>query len=137
MNSNQREILIYYNPDSSSDRKTVAYAQTVCRHIKSYAFDRAHSTGTTWQRILDALDLDPRLLLNKADPYYQTNIRGRDFDRESWIKILQHNPYLIKAPIAVRGEKAVFCTTPTDIFKLEDENCGEPAPPKSVDEAVV
>ena len=118
MKTHHREILIYYNPDSSSDRKTVAYAQSVVSHIKSYAFDKAPSSGTSWQQILNALGLHPKEILNKAKPYYQEHIRGREFDEESWVKVLQKNPDLIKAPIAVRGNRAILCSTPTDIYKL-------------------
>lgn len=118
MKTHRREILIYYNPNSSGDRKTVAHAQAAGLHIKSYAFDRAPSTGTSWKQILQALNMDPRELMNKAHPYYQEHIKGRDFDDESWIKVIQNNPDLIKSPIAVRGNLAILCQTPTDIYKL-------------------
>jgi hypothetical protein len=29
-----------------------------------------------------------------------------------------HNPSLLKAPIAIRGNKAVLCNCATDIYKL-------------------
>ena len=121
MKTNNREILLYYNPESNSDRQTLAYAQSVVPHIKSYAFDKTPSSGTSWQQILIALNIHPKEILNKANPYYQAHIRGRDFDDESWIKVIRYNPYLIKAPIAVRGNRAVLCATPTDIYKLTEQ----------------
>ena len=121
MKTHHREILIYYNPKSSSDRKTVAHAQSMVSHIKSFAFDKSPSTGTSWQQILHSLDMHPKELLNKANPYYQKHIRGRDFDEESWVKVLQNNPELIKAPIAIRGNRAILCSTPTDIYKLTEK----------------
>lgn len=120
MKTHQREILIYYNPESSSDRKTVAYANSMVSHIKSYSFKQSPSTGTSWQQILKSLSLDPKEVLNKAHPYYQAHIRGREFDDEGWVKVLKNNPELIKAPIAIRGNKAILCNTPTDIYKLTD-----------------
>lgn len=118
MKTHQREILLYYNPSSGSDRKCVAHAQGIVSHLRTYSFDKTPSTGTSWQQILAALDLHPKELLNKAHPYYQANIRGKEFDREGWLNVLQHNPELIKSPIAMRGNKAVMCTSPTDIYKL-------------------
>lgn len=109
---------MYYNEGSRTDRMTLAYAQSVVSHIKSYTFEKAASTVTTWQQILQALALHPKELLNKAHPYYQENIRGRDFEEPDWINVLKFNPELIRGPIAIRGDKAVFCLTPTDIFKL-------------------
>ena len=68
--------------------------------------------------ILRSLDVHPKDLLNKAHPYYQENIRGREFDEEDWLTVLAKNPELIKAPIAVRGRRAILCNNPTDIYKL-------------------
>ena len=68
--------------------------------------------------ILRALDAHPKELLNKAHPFYQRHIRGREFDKTSWLNVLARNPELIKAPIAIRGNRAVICTQPTDIYQL-------------------
>ncbi|MCB0522094.1 MAG: hypothetical protein R2830_18975 [Saprospiraceae bacterium] len=118
MKTHQREILIYYNPDSSNDRKTVAHAQSLVPYIKTYSYDKAPSTSTSWRQILKSLDLHPKELLNKADPYYQSDIRGRDFDDEDWVNVLMYNPGLLKAPIAIRGNKAILCVSATDVYKL-------------------
>lgn len=120
MRTHSREILIYYNPESNSHRMTVAHAQGVVPHIQTYSFAQAPSTGTSWQQILEALGLHPKELLNKAHPYYQEHIRGRDFDEECWIKVIKNNPDLLKAPIAIRGSKAILCLTPTDIYRLTE-----------------
>lgn len=118
MKTHKREILIYYNPDSGNDRKTVALAKSLAAHVRAYTFAQAPSTGMSWGQILHALALDPKELLNKADPYYQSNIRGRDFDQEGWLNVIQKNPSLLKAPIAMRGDKAVLCINATDVCRL-------------------
>ena len=118
MKVNNREILIYYNPNSSSDRKTIAHAQGLSSHIKTFAHSQSPSTGTSWHMILHSLDVHPKELLNKAHPYYQKNLRGRELDKEHWLMVIANNPELIKAPIAVRGNRAVLCKSPTDIYKL-------------------
>jgi arsenate reductase (glutaredoxin) len=126
MKKNLREIRIFYNPEIRSHRMAVAHAQSLVSYVEAYAFDKAPLNDTCWEEILAALDIDPKELLNKADPYYQTNIKGREFDQESWIHILRHNPNLIQWPIAVRGYKAVICHMPTDIHQLMDtEECQE------------
>lgn len=118
MKTHSREILIYYNPDSSNDRKTVAHAQSLTPHIRTFSFLQAPSSGTSWQQILSALDLHPKELMNKAHPYYQQNIRGKSFGEQDWLNVIMHNPSLLKAPIAIRGSKAVLCSNATDIYKL-------------------
>ena len=118
MITHHREVLIYYNADSSSDRRTVAHARSVTSYLKSYEYKKARSSSTSWLMILSSLDIHPKDLLNKAHPYYQRHIKGKEFDEEDWISCLQRNPELIKAPIAVRGYKAILCNTPTDILRL-------------------
>lgn len=126
MKKNVREIRIFYNPEIRSHRMAVAHAQSLVPYVEAYAYGKAPLTDTCWEEILTALKIDPKELLNKADPYYQENIRGRDFDQESWIHILRRNPGLIQSPIAVRGYKAVICHMPTDIHKLMDaDECRE------------
>lgn len=118
MKTNNREILIYYNPESSSDRKTVAHAKGHIKHLKTFAHENSPSTSTSWQMIVKSLEIHPKDLLNKAHPDYRELIKGKEFDHEGWLNVLQRNPQLILAPIAVKGSKAVLCLNPTDIYKL-------------------
>lgn len=118
MKTHQREILIYYNPENRADRQTVAIAKSVSSHVRTYAYGQTPSTETSWKRILQALECHPKDLLNKAHPYYQMHIRGREFDDESWVKILRFNPDIIRLPIAMSGKKAVACKTPSDVYRL-------------------
>lgn len=118
MKTNPREILIYYNPSSSSDRKTVAYARSVSRHIKSYSHSSANCSSTSWYQLLAQLDIEPKKLFNKAMPEYVANLKGKEFDDEGWLNILKRNPHLLRAPIAVRGNKAILCESPTDVLRL-------------------
>lgn len=118
MKKNTREILIYYDPRRRNDRQTIAMARGLSVHVRSYAYGQTPSTETGWKGILNALDCHPKDLLDKSHPYYQLHIRGREFDDESWIKILRFNPDIIRSPIAMRGRHAVFCNSPSDIHRL-------------------
>lgn len=122
MQSHRREILVYYNSDSDRDRKTVVFAKSLVKHVKSYNFSSALTTRRSWQEILLALDIHPKEILNKAHPYYQEHLRGREFGLSNWLKVIAHNPDLIKAPIAIRGKRAILCLTPTDIYQLTDKS---------------
>ena len=118
MITNKREIMVFYHPASMSDRKTVAYAYTMSKHVKALDFDQWQTTGRSWQAILGSLDMHPKELFNKAHPEYQRILKGKELDDEGWLKVLSHYPHLIRKPIAVCGNKAVFCKTPTDIYRL-------------------
>ena len=118
MKTPNNEMLIYYNRESSRAKKVLAYARTVAPNINEVEYHKTPFTPTMWRRVLDMLQLRPKDLLNRADPYYQTNIRGRDFDDEGWLNILIRNPDLIKAPIVIMGDRAILCNNPTDILQL-------------------
>lgn len=118
MTNNPREINLFYNPESSSDKKTVAHAQGVVPFVNSYSYAKSGKSSTTWRMIIESLGVHPKELLNKAHPYYQDNIRGKEFDDEDWLTILSKNPHLMKAPIAVKGKRAMLCLNPTDIYRL-------------------
>jgi arsenate reductase (glutaredoxin) len=118
MKTNPREILIYYNPTSSSDRKTVAYAKSISPFIKSYAHSSANCTSTIWHQLLIQLNMDAKSLFNKALPEYQQKLKGCEFDEEGWLNVLKRNPHLMRAPIAIRGNRAILCESPTDILRL-------------------
>ena len=120
MHTHPREIQIYYNPDSPSDRRCVAHAQGLATQVKTYAYSSTPSTSTSWRQILKNLDVHPKDLLDKSHPYYREHIKGRDFTMSGWLDIICRNPFLLRAPIAMRGSRAVFCKSPTDIYRLTE-----------------
>ncbi|NND33891.1 MAG: glutaredoxin [Saprospiraceae bacterium] len=118
MKTHNREILLYYHPENRSDRQTLAMAKGMSKHVRSYAYGKTPSTETSWKGIIQSLDCHPKDLLDKSHPYYQHHIKGREFDDESWVKILRFNPDIIRVPIAMSGRKAILCKTPSDIHRL-------------------
>lgn len=112
------EIQLYLKSNCSKSKKVLAYAKSMSNNINVFNIDQTKSTGTIWQTILSKLDKSPKQLLDKSNPYYQENIKGRDFDKRDWTYLLMNNLDLIRSPIAVRGEKAMTIDNPTDIFKI-------------------
>lgn len=120
MKTHQREILLYYNPESGAGKRTVGHAMAISDHVRPFTFDKIPSTSTSWQQILEALHMHPRELMNQDDPEYVEKFRDKEFDEEGWLNVLRENLHLLRAPIAVRGKEAVLCERPTDIHKLID-----------------
>ena len=118
MKTNPREILIYYNPDSNSDRKTIAFAKSISPHVRAYSHTDASVTATGWRTMIEKMNIEPKRLFNKALPEYQTHLRGKELDDEGWLNVLQRNPSLLKAPIAIKGQNVMLCENPTDIYRL-------------------
>jgi arsenate reductase len=119
MRTNPREILVYYNPSSSKDKKTIAFARTISPHVRTITHERNPSTNTHWKYILRSLDLHPKMLLNKADPEYQLKFRGKEYDHVGWLNVLRNYPHLIKSAIVLKGGQAMLIDNPTDVYRLK------------------
>ena len=112
------EIQLYVLKDCSKSKKAMAYAKSLSNKVNTIDIGRTKGTGTIWHSILSKLNKSPKDLLDKSKPYYQANIRGRDFEMRDWTYLLMNNPHLVRSPIAVRGDRAVLLDNPTDIFKI-------------------
>ncbi len=118
MHLNSNELTILYNEGNERDKKTLSYAYTITDKINKQELSSVKVSSTLFQVFVDKLNEDPKRLINKADPYYQANIRGKDFSVAEWFDLLSNHPSLLKAPIAMYHNKAIVCITPTDILKL-------------------
>jgi len=112
------EIQLYVKPNCTKSKKALAYAKSHSNNVRTIALDKTQSTGTIWQSILSKLDKSPKQLLDKSKPYYQENIKGRDFDKRDWTYLLMNNPELVRSPIAIKGNRAMILDNPTDIYKI-------------------
>jgi len=112
------ELFFYYNASHQEDKKARAYARSVSNYVNEIDIEKEKITTTGWRTILDKLNLRAKDLLNRAHPDYQSHIAGKTWDEEGWLHILVRFPHLIKAPIAIKREKAVLCSNPKDVLKL-------------------
>lgn len=116
--TNNAELQIYYTNEDSRAKKVIAYARSLSSRVQTFNVDKTRGTGTIWRMILSKLDKTPKDLFDKSNPYYQKNIRGRDFEDRDWLYMLMKNPALLRSPIVVKGNKALILDNPTDIYKI-------------------
>lgn len=118
MHFDKNDLVLLYNADNSKDKKTLAYALTITKKVNKQELNSVRVSDTLFRMILDSLELDGKKLLNKADPYYQTYIKGKDLTHEEWFNVLRSRPSLLRSPVALYRDKAVICETPTDVLKV-------------------
>src|SRR5210317_2052200 len=112
------EIQLYVKPNCSKSKKALAYAKSISSRVNTIELVRTNNTGTVWRNILAKLDKSSKELMDKSLPYYQANVKGREFEDRDWTNLLMKNLDLLRSPIAVRGDKAIILDNPTDIYKL-------------------
>lgn len=114
-------LTIYYDPTSSLGKKTRATAEGLTSYLHVIDINHADMTPTRWRQVLNALDMRPKDLLNKAHPQYQELIQGTSFDNQGWLNILVRYPHLLRGPIVLKGNKAILCEQPNDVDKVVRE----------------
>lgn len=117
---NSKELTLVYDSSTAEGRKALAFAYSLAPKVNKQDVSEVSLSTTFVRQVLKQLNLRPKDLLNRAHPYYQQHLRGRDLDTEGWLNVLTHNPGLLKAPIALQGDKAVLCEPASTIYKLSD-----------------
>jgi arsenate reductase len=118
MHYSQNELILLYNSEVAKDRKTLAYALTITPKINRQEINSVRVSNTMFGILLEKLDIEAKQLLNKADPYYQTYVRGQDLSNEDWYSVLTNRPSLLRCPVALYRNKAILCETPSDVLKV-------------------
>ena len=72
--------------------------------------------GTQIIELADRLGIEVKDLVNQEHPIYKSRFERHDLSERDWIKMIQHNPDIMKQPIALRGNITILVETPTDII---------------------
>lgn len=112
------EMLLYYHKDSQKAKKILAFAKSIAPKVREMDYNKYKMNRILLKGLLDMMKMKPKELLNKSKAYYQSRFKDQEPDEETCMQVLVSHPELIKAPIAIKGNKAVFCLNPTDIFRL-------------------
>lgn len=113
-----REITLIYISDSVRAKKTLALARTKELPIHGIDLLKTRMTGEQLAEVAERLHLPIKELVNQEHPYFKTHFGHLDLSDMDWLTTIEHNPQILKQPIAICGDKAVLVDTPTDIFKL-------------------
>ncbi|WP_235855761.1 arsenate reductase family protein [Flagellimonas aequoris] len=120
--TNNRELNLYYNANSSIGMQTLAFVQASKKKVLAVDLSKTKVTGTQWAELADLLDIPIKDLINTEHPDF-IKLYGKDNDLEGdddWIKVLQKNPSVVTQPILVNGNKAMQVNTPSDVMVFLD-----------------
>lgn len=116
---NKDEITLLYNGNRSTDRKTLAMAMALDKKINRQDINSVRLSETLFYIFVDKFGGDPKKLVDKSQPFYQSELKGSDLDSSAWYQLLLHHPELLKAPVALYHGHATMCNTPTDMMKVK------------------
>ena len=116
--TSDRQITLYYSSKSRRAKQTLAYAKAEGLPIQEIDILKTKLTGTQIVELADRLQINVKDLVNQEHPAYKARFEQHDFSTEDWIKMIKHNPEIMKQPIALRGDITILVETPTDIIKI-------------------
>lgn len=116
--TSNRQVTLFYNSDSLKAKKTLAYAKANRLKLEEIDILKTKLTGTQIVELASKLHLEVVHLINLNHPAYTSHFEHHNFSTDDWIKMIQHNPEIMKQPIALRGDKTIIVETPTDILKI-------------------
>jgi len=116
--TSDRQITLFYNSNSIRAKQALAYAKAEGLPILEIDMLKTKLTGTQIAELADKLNINISDLINQEHPSYKSRFEHHNFSDRDWIKMIQHNPEIMKQPIALRGNITILVETPTDIIKI-------------------
>ncbi|AUC79403.1 hypothetical protein CW736_08445 [Nonlabens sp. MB-3u-79] len=113
-----RQITLFFSSNSSRAKQTLAYAKAEGLPIQEIDILKTKLTGTQIVELASRLHLEVADLVNQEHPAYSSIFEHHKLSTDDWIKMIQHNPQIMKQPIALRGDTTILVETPADIIKI-------------------
>lgn len=101
-------IEIYHNPRCSKSRAGLQYVKDHTNDYKVVEYLKEPFDEEKLKLILMKLNLKPFDIIRTQEAIYKSNYKGKNFNDDEWLKIMLENPKLIKRPIVVKGNKAIW-----------------------------
>lgn len=118
--TSERQITLFYSSKSKRAKQALAYAKAEGLPIREIDILKTPPTGTQIAELSDRLGILVKDLVNQEHPAYTSKFEEHEFSSDDWIKMIRHNPEIMKQPIALKGDTTVLVETPTDILRLWD-----------------
>lgn len=116
--TSNRQITLIYNSDSVRAKKTLALAQTKELPIREIDLLSTKLTGEQIGEIANGLHVSIQELVNHDHPFFKANFGNADFSDMDLLTMIEHNPQILKQPIAILGDKTILVDMPSDVLQL-------------------
>ena len=120
--NHKNEAIVYYNGERNVDKGILAYVNSYFNHVRTLDVSRQKIADTRLEEIAMRLGVPIAELINHDCAAYQkfANVLDEEND-EDCIKIIQHYPDLLRTPIVITKDRAIFARGTTDIMNLLSE----------------
>jgi len=99
---------IYHNPRCKKSRAGLEFLKSKTNDFEIVEYLKNPLTTAEFKTLLMKLNKKPLEMVRTQEAIYKSDFKGKNFTDDEWIKIMIENPKLIKRPIIVNGNKAVW-----------------------------
>jgi len=109
---------IYHNPRCKKSRAGLQFLKDKNADFTVVEYLKNPLTQQEFKTLLAKLNLKPFEIVRTQEAIYKSDFKGKNFTDDEWVKIILENPKLIKRPIVVKDNKAVWGDPAENIEKL-------------------
>lgn len=112
-------ITLYHNPRCSKSRLTLELLNQQSIEPKIVEYLKTPPNAVELQKILSALNMQPRDLMRKGQAEYtELQLDDKALTNEQLINVMVANPILIERPIVINNDKAAIGRPPESVLEI-------------------
>ena len=101
-------LKIYHNPRCKKSRAGLQFIKDKTNDIEIVEYLKNPISEGELKELLMKLNKKPLDMIRTQEAIYKSDFKGKNFTDDEWVKIMIENPKLIKRPIVVKNNKAVW-----------------------------
>jgi len=101
-------LKIYHNPRCKKSRAGLQFIKDKTNDIEIVEYLKNPISEGELKELLLKLNKNPLDMIRTQEAIYKSDFKGKNFTDDEWVKIMIENPKLIKRPIVVKNNKAVW-----------------------------
>lgn len=113
-------IKIFMDGENRIHQKALAWLQAQHDHVISIDLMKEPITPRRLEELVGELNCSAKDLVNEQSEKFQKEYAQADLSEEDWLTVLAHNHDMIRMPIVVKDNKAVFLDQPGDVVSLDE-----------------
>jgi arsenate reductase len=101
-------LKIYHNPRCKKSRAGLQFVKDRTNDFEIVEYLKNPISESELKELLMKLNKKPLEMVRTQEAIYKSDFKGKNFTEDEWVKIMTENPKLIKRPIVVKDNKAVW-----------------------------
>lgn len=119
MEISHKEVILLLSGNEFLNEQVEAHTRSMTIPVNVQKQTEFEVSKTIYSLIVENSGHDPQDLLDHTSEIYEKEVAGKEIGEREWAKILQKHPEILRAPIAIRGERVVICDAPSKIQELD------------------